>query len=510
MRTYQGKEASTGNLLNGEFPITESGEVDSIMQAAREAYNAYQNISAEEKAAFLIAAAEEIEALGDELVERAMAETGLPKARIIGERGRTMNQLRLFAAEAKKGEWVEASIDTADPNRMPAPKPDLRKQLEPLGPVVVFGASNFPLAYSAAGGDTASALASGCSVVVKAHPAHPGASQLVANAIQKAAERTGMPKNIYQHVHDTGFEVGQGLVQHPITQAVGFTGSFVGGKALFDLASKREKPIPVFAEMGSINPVVLLPGALKNGAKKWGETYAKSITLGCGQFCTNPGLVVGIDSPELDEFTTALKTTIAEEPSQQMLHDGISNAFNQGKASAVANDDIEVYYNKVEDNERLGGPCLAKVSGANFISDKAFQTEVFGPYSLLVVCKDADEMLVVLNTVEGQLTGTVIGEDEDIRNYKSQINALKANVGRLIFNGVPTGVEVCTAMNHGGPFPATTDARFTAVGADALKRFSRPVSYQNCPDDFLPETLRNENTLNIFRKVNGELTKESL
>lgn len=510
MRTYQGKEASTGNLLDGEFPITELDEVDSIMQAALEAYNAYQNISAESKATFLITVAEEIEALGDELVERAMAETGLTRARIIGERERTTKQLRLFATEAKKGQWVDASIDTAEPNRIPVPKPDLRKQLEPLGPVVVFGASNFPLAYSAGGGDTASALASGCSVVVKAHPAHPGASQLVANAIQKAVERTGMPKNIYQHVHDTGFEVGKDLVQHPITQAVGFTGSFAGGKALYDLASKREKPIPVFAEMGSINPVILLPAALKKEAVKWGETYAKSITLGCGQFCTNPGLVIGIDSPELNEFTASLKSSIAQEPSQQMLHDGISTAFNNGKATAFANESLEVYYNKIEDNKRLGGACLAKVSGANFIDDKVFQTEVFGPYSLLVVCKDADEMLAVLNSIEGQLTGTVIGRDEDIRNYKCQINALKANVGRIIFNGVSTGVEVCTAMNHGGPFPATTDARFTAVGADALKRFSRPVTYQNCPDNFLPKTLKNENTLNIFRKINGEFTKESL
>lgn len=506
METYQGIESATGVALDGNFELTTVDQVDGVMLKAQEAYLAYQSTSLSDRAKFLVACAEEIEALGDELVERAMQETGLPQGRIIGERGRTMNQLRLFATVAEKGEWVEAAIDTADPNRTPAPKPDLRKQLEPLGPVIVFGASNFPLAYSAAGGDTASALAAGCSVVVKAHPAHPGSSQLVANAIQKAAERTGMPANIYQHVHDAGFQVGQALVKHPLTTAVGFTGSFKGGRALFDIAAQREVPIPVFAEMGSINPVVLFPNELANKAGDWGTNYAKSITLGCGQFCTNPGLVVGLKSEALERFQQALLDGIQQEPSQQMLHDGISEAYNAGKTEVEQNEDLTVYYNKNEDNGRLGGPCLAKTTGAKFIANKRLHAEIFGPYSLLVECGSEEELLAVLASIEGQLTGTAIANDADLEAYNLHLNTLKSKVGRLIFNGVPTGVEVCTAMNHGGPFPATTDGRFTAVGADAIKRFARPVSYQNSPESFLPDALKNENVLGIYRRINGELT----
>ncbi len=510
METYYGIEAATGAALEGEFEITQPSMVGEVMERAQEAFNAYQSISADKKGDFLIAIAEEIEAMGDILVHRAMAESGLPEGRIIGERGRTMNQLRLFGAVAKKGEWVEAAIDTADANRKPFPKPDLRKQLEPLGPVIVFGASNFPLAYSAAGGDTASALASGCAVIVKAHPAHPGTSQLVADAICKAADRTGMPKNIYQHVHGTGFELAQELVKHPLTKAVGFTGSFVGGKALYDIANQRDEPIPVFAEMGSVNPVLIFPETLKQKAAEWGNTYAGSITLGSGQFCTNPGLIVAIKSNGLNEFTDSLLESLGTITSQQMLHDGISNAFNEGKAKLKSDGIVEVIYAKDEENNRLGGPCVAKVDGTKFLQNPTLQKELFGPYSLIVACESADEMLAVIRSFEGQLTGTMIIENEELNNYGAHFKALKNAVGRIIFNGVPTGVEVATSMNHGGPFPATTDSRYSAVGADAIKRFARPVSYQNCPSSLLPLPLQNENLNGIYRKVNGELSNASI
>ena len=510
MNTYQGIEATTGEPLSGDFRITEPSEIDVIMSDAQQAYLAYQSVSNEQKAVFLETIASEIEALGNELVYRAMKETGLPEGRIIGERGRTMNQLRLFAALVRKGEWAEATIDTADLNRQPAPKPDLRKRLEPLGPVVVFGASNFPLAYSAAGGDTASALASGCSVVVKAHPAHPGTSQLVADAVTSAAQKSGMPQAIYQHVHDTGFEIGTALVQHPLTAAVGFTGSFNGGKALFDLANKREIPIPVFAEMGSINPVVLLPGEMSERAVKWGETYAGSIQLGCGQFCTNPGLIIGLASDDLNEFISALTGTMKVAASQQMLHDGISTAYHQGKERMAGHHAVEIVYNKTEENKGLGGPCIAKVSGKDFIANPQLREELFGPFSLIVSCENEKEMEKAIAAVDGQLTGTVIGNHNDLETHSAIVNRLKSKVGRLIFNGVPTGVEVATAMTHGGPFPATTDARFTAVGGDAIKRFARPVSYQNCPEAFLPEELKNENKWGIYRRVNGVLTNQSI
>ncbi|MFT5820895.1 MAG: alpha-ketoglutaric semialdehyde dehydrogenase [Crocinitomix sp.] len=510
METYYGIEATTGLKIKGEFELTTSDQLDVIMGKSHAAYLAYQTIDANKKGDFLIAIAEEIEALGEELILRAMAETGLPEGRIIGERGRTMNQLRLFGGVAKKGEWVEAAIDTADPNREPFAKPDIRKQLEPLGPVIVFGASNFPLAYSAAGGDTASALAAGCAVVVKAHPAHPGTSQLIADAVYKAVARTGMPNNIYQHVHGAGFELAQGLVKHPLTKAVGFTGSFKGGKALYDIANERDEPIPVFAEMGSVNPVLFFPLALKNQAELWGNTYAGSITLGSGQFCTNPGLIIALASEDLDVFKEAMSKTLGTIASQQMLNDGISKAYNEGKSKLETDGIVEIIYAKNEDNSRLGGPCIATASGATFLQNTELQKELFGPYSLIVACKDEAEMLAVIHSLEGQLTGTMIIDKDELSNFSEHFIALKSVVGRVIFNGVPTGVEVATAMNHGGPFPATTDSRYSAVGADAIKRFARPVSYQNCPPSLLPIALQNKNAQGIYRKLNGLFTNDSI
>lgn len=500
---YRGVAAVTGELLDGDFYLTQPAETDQIMQNAEEAFRAFRKISGKSRAAFLNAIAEEIEELGEELVKRTMLESGLPVGRIMGERGRTMNQLKAFAAVAEKGEWVEASIDTAQPNREPFPKSDIRRQLEPVGPVVVFGASNFPLAFSTAGGDTSSALASGCPVVLKVHPAHPGCSELVATAIYRAAERTGMPEHVFQHVHSTGFETGMALIQHPLTASVAFTGSFAGGKALFDAANKREKPIPVFAEMGSINPVLLLPEALKKGAEKWGSAYAGSITLGCGQFCTNPGLLIGIESPELELFKETLVSSLSEMDSQQMLHDGISSAYNNGKQKLIDRGDVTVLFNRIEGNKRLGGACLATVNGTDFIGKPQLQKELFGPFSLLVVCQSEEEMLEVIEVLEGQLTATVIGEIADVKTFENSIDSLKERVGRLIFNGVPTGVEVCPSMHHGGPYPATTDNRFTSVGTGAIKRFARPVCYQDWPHEFLPDALKNENPLAIYRELNG-------
>lgn len=486
-------------------------EVDSAVQEAHIAFLSYKNFSGKKKATFLRAVADEIEALGDELVKTAMSETNLPEARIIGERGRTTGHCRMFADYIEEGSWVEARVDTAIPDRTPAPKPDIRKKLVALGPVVVFGAANFPLAYSTAGGDTASALASGCPVIVKAHPAHAKTSELVAKAIFKAMQSTGMPKGVFQHLHGAGFEVGQALVKHPRVKAVGFTGSFVGGKALFDLASQREVPIPVFAEMSSINPVVLLPESLEKNAKATATLLAGSITLGVGQFCTNPGLILAVEGKGLEQFITELSSEISKAVPGLMLHEGIAANYVKKMAEALAQKGVKLEVQATTESSKgdknQGRPTVASASAAEFLKNPSLAEEVFGPFSLIIRCKDMTELNSVIGHVHGQLTSSVIGEESEVSKHPSLLNILTEKAGRLIINGVPTGVEVCPSQNHGGPFPATTDSRFTAVGTDALKRFARPVSYQNFPDALLPDELKNGNPLGIWRIFNGEWKK---
>lgn len=489
-------------------------EVDAAMNEAHVAFLSFKNFSGKKRAAFLRAIADEIEGLGDELVKTAMAETALPEARIIGERGRTTGHCRMFADYIEEGSWVEARVDTAIPDRSPAPKPDIRKKLVALGPVVVFGAANFPLAYSTAGGDTASALAAGCPVIVKAHPAHAKTSELVAGAIKKAMKSTGMPEGVFQHLHGVGFEVGQALVKHPRTSAVGFTGSFVGGKALFDLANQRPTPIPVFAEMSSINPVILLPETLKKDFEKTATMLASSLVLGVGQFCTNPGLVLAVEGEGLEKFVTRFSSEISKSLPAEMLHKGIAANYVKRLSETLAQKGVKLEVQAEAESEigdkDQGRPTVASVPASTFLQNSSLAEEVFGPFSLIIRCANVDELNKVVTHLHGQLTSTIIGEEGEITKHSSLTNILIEKAGRLIINGVPTGVEVCPSQNHGGPFPATTDSRFTAVGTDAIKRFARPVSFQNFPDSLLPEELKNANALGIMRIVNGEMTRKGL
>ena len=486
-------------------------EVANALQLANQASKTYKNISGNKKAEFLDTIADEIMALGDALISTYVSETGLPEGRAIGERGRTVNQLKAFADLLREGSWVDATIDTAIPDRAPAPKPDLRRMNIPLGPVVVFGASNFALAFSTAGGDTASALAAGCPVIVKSHPMHAGTGELVASAILKAAEKTNMPNGVFSNLNSSGIEVGQKLVSHPLTKAVGFTGSFKAGKALLDLAAQRKEPIPVFAEMGSVNPVLILPEALKNKASEHAATYAQSITLGAGQFCTNPGLLIAIESETLDRFIEELSDKIQEITPSCMLHPVIQETYNKGRSALTEQSGVSILTssgNEVEVNHGL--PTLAKVTGQEFMKNPLLHKEVFGPLSLIITCQDKEEAHKVIDSLEGQLTGTVLGEGDDPLNYNKLIETLSDKVGRIIYNGAPTGVEVCPSMIHGGPYPATTDSRFTSVGTGAIQRWVRPFSYQNWPNSLLPEALKNENPLQINRTVNGILTNATI
>ncbi len=483
-------------------------QVEAALQEAQIAFLSYKNINGKKKAEFLRAIADEMEALGGELVSTAMRETNLPEARIIGERGRTTGQCRMFADLVEQGAWVEARVDTALPDRTPLPKPDIRKMLVPIGPVVVFGAANFPLAYSTAGGDTSSALAAGCPVIVKAHPAHLETSKLVASGINKAIDKTGMPKGVFQHLHGSGFELGQALVKHPLTKAVGFTGSLAGGKALFDLACQRPQPIPVFAEMSSINPVILLPETLSHQAEQTANILTGSITLGVGQFCTNPGLVVAIQNEGLDRFIKSLSEGINNALPGIMLHQGIADNYKKRLTHTLEQKGVTVEGQSSSNvTENQGKPLLASVLASTFLKNPLLAEEVFGPFSLIVKCRDINELHAVVNHLNGQLTSSIFGDEVEIAKYSSLVNMLIEKAGRLIINGVPTGVEVCPSMNHGGPFPATTDSRFTAVGIDAIKRFARPVAFQSFPNSLLPEELQDGNPLGIWRLFNNAWTK---
>jgi NADP-dependent aldehyde dehydrogenase len=483
-------------------------ETDSIMQQASLAFNAYSKTTAEARAGFLDTIAANIEALGDALITQASAETNLPSARLTGERGRTTMQLRMFAQMLREGNWVEASIDTAIPDKNP-PRPDLRKMLQPLGPVVVFGASNFPFAYSTAGGDTASALAVGCPVVVKAHPAHLQTSVMVADAIAKAISSCGMPAHTFQHVTDGSFESGKRLVEHDATAAVGFTGSFQGGKALYDYAAARKKPIPVFSEMGSINPVLFLPDTIRQNHTALAKQYAASITLGMGQFCTNPGLLIAMEGEGLDTFMECLEKEIAAAVPAKMLHTGIHKAYYDKMAKALEQKGVSVISKAVTQPGNMEAlPTVAAVDAAVFLKDPLLHEEVFGPYSLLVKCTGIGEMEAVWKSLAGQLTTTLMGTDKDFADHAGLLDIAPSIAGRIIFNGVPTGVEVCPSMVHGGPFPACTDSRFTAVGTGSVKRWVRPVCYQNCPPSLLPDALKDGNPLGIWRLVNNVMGKE--
>jgi NADP-dependent aldehyde dehydrogenase len=480
-------------------------EIDIVMRDAWEAFHVYRKLSLKQRAYFMRAIATELEESGDEMIQTAMHETNLPEVRLKNERARTIFQLTSYAQACEEGTWLDARIDTANSEKNP-PKPDIRKMLVPLGPVVVFGSSNFPFAYSTAGGDTACALAAGCPVIVKAHPAHAQTSELVAQAILHAAGKCNMPKGIFAHVHGASIEVGKALVIHPHTKAVGFTGSYLGGKQLFDWGNQRKEPIPVFAEMGSVNPVFLLPEKLKQSATEVAKMYTSSITLGVGQFCTKPGLIIGLDGEDLQTFIYALAIEIKKTEPGTMLHTGIFKSYVENRANALSQESVEtIAVSEKEPVLNQGASTIATATGQAFLNNPILHREVFGPYSLVIRCKDMVEMLEVTRHLEGQLTSTLMATETDIISSEELVEAIKNICGRFILNGVPTGVEVCLSMQHGGPFPATTDSRFTSVGADGIKRFARPVAFQNWPDHLLPGELKNANPIGIWRTVNNVL-----
>ena len=493
---------ATDETLEPTFKGGTSAEVEQACQLAHSAFQSYRETSLEQRAVFLEKIADHIMALGDELIVRTHLESGLPKGRIEGERGRTVNQLRLFASVVRDGRWIDARIDFAQPERKPMPRSDIRLRYIPLGPVAVFGASNFPLAFSVAGGDTASALAAGAPVIVKAHSAHPGTSELVGRAIRAAVAECGLHEGVFSLIFGAGADVGQTLITHPHIKAVAFTGSRTAGVALMHSAAARPEPIPVYAEMSSINPVFLMPGALKANAEKVAQGFVASLLMGAGQFCTNPGLAIGIDSPELDAFIRAAEAGVVASPAATMLTSNIHKAYETNLNQLVLNPNITVLARgKTSDAPNQCRSALLCTSASAFLKDPhGLGIEVFGSSSVVIKCANTDEMLAIVQALEGQLTATLqiaAGQDEALTT--SLIAALELKVGRILANGYPTGVEVCHAMVHGGPFPATSDSRTTSVGTAAIYRFLRPVSYQDIPDTFLPAALKNANPLGIPR-----------
>jgi 2,5-dioxopentanoate dehydrogenase len=469
-------------------------QLEKIIEAAA----GYRSPGHDTLARFLERVGERIVAAGDELISTCANETALSVDRLSGERTRTVNQLKMFAALVREGSWVDSRIDTAIPDRKPVPKPDLRRMLLPLGPVAVFGASNFPLAFSVAGGDTASAFAAGCPVVVKPHPGHPKTSTIVATAILQSADECAMPEGVFAMIDETSVQIGLDLVQHPLIRAVGFTGSTRAGRALFYAANSRPEPIPVFAEMGSLNPLFVLPGALEKRWEAIATGLTASVTLGTGQFCTKPGLVIAQQSPALDRFVGRLSEQFSKVPKSPMLNEGISKRFEES---------LEKVQSYLQVN---GNAYLLATDAKSYRENRTLHEEIFGPATLLVRCESADELIDFASELEGQLTATIHAEPDESTLSGRLLSTLQGKAGRVVWNGFPTGVEVAPSMHHGGPYPATTDARFTSVGTAAIQRFARPVCYQGLPQELLPAELRNINTRKIWRMVNGTLSKEDV
>lgn len=501
-------DASTGEQLPGVFYQATLSEVDAAVAAAEAAYPVYRSLPASRRAEFLEAIADELDALGDDFVAVTCRETALPPARIQGERGRTSGQMRLFAQVLRRGDFYGARIDQALPERAPLPRPDLRQYRIAVGPVAVFGASNFPLAFSTAGGDTASALAAGSPVVFKAHSGHMATAERVADAIVRAAEKTAMPAGVFSMIFGGG--VGAALVKHPGISAVGFTGSLKGGRALCDMAAARSQPIPVFAEMSSINPVIALPQALQVRGAAIARELSASVVQGCGQFCTNPGLVLGIRSPQMSAFVEQLTGHMADQPPQTMLNAGTLQSYGKGLDALLAHPGVK----HLSGQPQQGNQAWPQVFEANVSllleHDELLQEEVFGPCTVVVLVDDKVQLLKAIRALQGQLTATLLAEPQDLAAFDEVFGLLEQRVGRVLLNGYPTGVEVCDAMVHGGPYPATSDSRGTSVGTLAIDRFLRPVCYQNIPDAYLPEALKNANPLGINRLVDGQNTARAL
>lgn len=501
-RSFTGVDAANGDALEPSFMEASSQDVADACAAAADAQRVFGSLPLAQRAAFMRVAADKIEALGDTLTQRAMAESGLPEARLNGERGRTVGQLRLFANEVENGGWQGLRIDHANGDQTP-PKPDLRMRKIPLGPVAVFGASNFPLAFSVAGGDTASAFAAGCCVVVKGHPAHPGTSELVAGAIRAALEESGLPQGIFSLLNGTSFSLGEALVKDPRIAAVGFTGSRTGGLALMRHAAEREVPIPVYAEMSSINPVVILPHRMAQTTEELAAAYVGSLSLGAGQFCTNPGVVLTIDDANTNKFIEGAKTALAGVSPQTMLTGDILKAYETGVEALNNEAGVELVGIGKEPSTACGRAVVYSVSGEDFRGNRNFAKEIFGPSSIIVRCGDVGEMAAILSDMEGQLTATLHMVPDDYAAAADLLPILEQRAGRIIANGWPTGVDVTHAMVHGGPFPATSDGRSTSVGTLAIDRFLRPVAYQDMPEDLLPEVLSDKASGHLA-KVDGD------
>lgn len=507
-KTFNGMNPVKSTPLEPFYYEAAGAEVDRAFRLARQAFWIYRKKPATQKAVFLERIATEILALGDALIQRCMEETALPEARLINERARTVNQLKLFAGVLREGSWVQARIDTPLPQRQPLPKPGLRQMLIPLGPVGIFGAANFPLAFSVAGGDTASALAAGCPIVVKAHPAHPGTSEMVGRAILKAAQETGMPEGIFSLLHGRSNGVGMAMVNHPLAKAIGFTGSFKGGKALYDTAVRRPEPIPVYAEMGSTNPVFLLPEALKERGETIARGLVGSVILGVGQFCTAPGLVFLIQSREADHFINRTAEELSAVTAGTMLTNKIKASYDAGIEALLYTDGIEVKAKgKVVKGNCQGIPLLLQTTVEQLLKNPRLEEEVFGPSTIIVTAANKGQLMEAAVSLKGHLTAAIHCTGKELHDHEDLVALLENKAGRLIIDGFPTGVEVCPSMHHGGPFPATTDLRTTSVGTAAIKRFARPVCYQDFPPSMLPDELKDENPLSIFRLVDGQWTK---
>jgi len=500
-----------GTVLDGRFEMAGVADVDTAIRLALVAFESFGKSSGTSRADFLERIAAEIELLGDDLLQRAHLETGLPLARLTGERGRTVTQLKMFAALAREGSWVDARIDVALPLRQPLPRCDLRRMLVPLGPVIVFGSSNFPLAFSVAGGDTASALATGNPVLVKAHRGHPGTSELVALAVRRAVAACGMHEGVFSMLHGAGNVIGQAMVVHPGSRAVGFTGSRTAGRALYDAACSRPEPIPVFAEMSSLNPVFLLSGALSLRATAIAEGLKTSMTLGVGQFCTKPGIVFAVESPEFIRFREILADLVVKTPAATMLHSDIHQSYCDSLKRVASVKEALLLASGQSQTNPAANQAVVEVRATDmktFLSSKHLHDEVFGPFCLLVSVATHEDLSHIAQTLEGQLTASVHGTENDLVEAGGLLDVLIHRAGRVIVNGFPTGVEVCHAMQHGGPYPATTDSRFTSVGGAALARFVRPVCYQDVPSAQLPEALLDNNPQGIMRSLDGVLSRD--
>ena len=507
---FRAVNPATGEQIDPNFVSSTVEQVDAAANGASDAFAAYRDLNSRDRAAFLGTIADGLDSAKEELAARAQQETALPLPRLQGEVKRASNQFRLFAELLEEGSWVAARIDTALPERKPLPRPDLRSMLRPLGPVAVFGASNFPIAFSVAGGDTASALAAGNPVVVKAHPAHPGTSEIAGRIIAESVRACSLPAGVFSLLFDAGIEVGKALVEHPAIQAVGFTGSHTAGKALMNLAAARPQPIPCFAEMSSANPVFVLPGALRERGAQLAAGLFGSFTLGAGQFCTKPGLIFVPQQTETEPFLAELRKLAAGSAAFTMLTPGIAASYRKAVRARQGHKDVGVH-----STPEAVGPCatsaaLMEVEVETLMNDPSLGEEVFGPTTLLIHYGQREAMMQAAAALDGHLTATLLGTDEDLAANKDLIAILEQKAGRVIFNGFPTGVEVSHAMVHGGPYPATSDSRFTSVGSQAILRFVRPVCYQGFPESMLPDELRDANPLGIMRTLNGEMTRDAV